>query len=765
MRRLSRCAFLLGPAGILAGGVLPAWGQQAPVGPAPTVRPASQSAPVGATSPSPATSRRPTTQISMNFQDASIDAVLEHLSQVAGFVVVKNGKLEGRVTVLSKQPVSPEEAVALLNTVLKGNGFTAIQMGRILKIVAVDKAKKGSIPVHFGADADQIAETDELITQVIPIRTMDAVKLKTDLQPLIGTDADLSANAASNTIMITDTSANIHRVVQIISSMDQRDSTENGIRVKQLKYADATSAAKLIMDIFKPQDQQANQSPQAQFFRAFRGRGGPQPQQEDKGRTGTIVASADQRTNTIVVTGPTDTLKVIDDVLNQIDSNPAADQTFFVYHVKNGQAVDMQNTLNALFSGTTPPNTSSNSFARNVNSTTGNQISRGFGNTGGSSLGGGGGAFGSSNLGGNRNTNTSTIGQQNRGTVGGINPAAGGAGALASGISELIGQVLVVADQDTNSLLVSTASKFQDRVKALIIDLDRPVPQVLIKVLIAEVTHDNSDDLGLDFSVLNLRASGNGQSIGTNLGNAASATANGGLAVSVLESNLKATFHALASKGKLDVLSRPYILTSDNQEADISVGQQVPFITDTRTDSLGNLINTIQYQNIGISLDVTPHINPDGLVVMDVNPTVSSQSDSTVTLSPGVISPIFNNRSASSRVAIKDNETIVIGGLMQDQKNQTITSVPVLGDIPLLGLLFHRNQVTKTKTELLIFLTPHVAQVPDRLKAMSNEEMKSLRLTPSAVEPGTFQDQIRGLQLGGATTQPATGTPAAPGSP
>jgi general secretion pathway protein D len=731
--------------------------------------------------------------ITLNFKDASIDAVLDHLSEAAGFIVVKEAPAEGRVTLLSKQPVTPEEAVSLLNTVLKGNGYTAIQTGRILKIVSREKAKKGNLPVHFGGDPLVIAETDDLITQVIPIRSMDAVKLKNDLQPLVGADADLSSNAASNTLIITDTSANIRRVVEIVASMDKRDATENGIVVRQLKYADATATAKLITDMFKTDDTSAgaaNQGPAA-FFRGFGGGrggggfggGGPgggggggnnSSEDSDKGKVGKITASADTRTNTVVVAGPADTLKVIEDLLTKLDANPAADQTFFIYHVKNGQAVDMQTTLNSLFSGQAGTSNGSSLGTRtSYNSQTGNKTSSGFGGSNSSGFGGGGSGLGagSSGFGGESSSNrggtsgsSSTSANGNRGTGTGA-PGTTGAGTI-SGVAELIGQVLVVADTDTNSLLVSTATKYEKRVRELILELDRPVPQVLIKVLIAEVTHDNSDDLGLDFSVLNLRASGNGQSIGSNLGNAASSTANGGLAVSVLESNLTATFHALATAGKLDVLSRPYILASDNQEADITVGQEVPFITDSRVTDTGQTINTIQYQDIGIILDVTPHINPDGLVIMDVSPQISSQSDQSVPIQPGVNAPVFNQRSADSRVGIRDGETIVIGGLMQDQKTQTITKIPLLGDIPLLGLLFHRNQVTKTKTELLIFLTPHVAQAADHLRPMSIDEMRSLRLTPAAVEPGTFQDHLRGLQLGGsATTQPTPAVPAATTAP
>jgi general secretion pathway protein D len=253
-----------------------------------------------------------------------------------------------------------------------------------------------------------------------------------------------------------------------------------------------------------------------------------------------------------------------------------------------------------------------------------------------------------------------------------------------------------------------------------------------------------------------MRPSGNGQNLVSNLGNAAANAANGGLAVTVLEKNLSATFHALASQGKMDVLSRPYILASDNQESIITVGQEVPFITDSRTDTTGNVINTIQYQSIGIILDVTPHISPDGLVILDVSPQISSQSDQSVQIQAGVDAPVFNNTSASSRVGIRDGDTIVIGGMMQDQLTQTITKIPLLGDIPYVGpILFGQSNTVKTKEELLIFLTPHVAPIPDKLVSMSQDEMHGIKLTPNAVEPGEFQDALRQMRLGGSTTAPS----------
>ncbi len=309
-------------------------------------------------------------------------------------------------------------------------------------------------------------------------------------------------------------------------------------------------------------------------------------------------------------------------------------------------------------------------------------------------------------------------------------------------------------------MLVSTASKYQEQVKRIIEELDRPVPQVLIKVLVVEVSHDKTNDVGVDFSILDTRASGKGISVGQTLGNVAAQAANGGLIVNLMEDNLNAALHALATEGKLDVLSRPYILASDNQQASITIGQEVPFITDTRLTDTGQQINTIQYQAVGIILNVTPHINPDGVVTLDVAPEISQLTGQSVSIGAGVSAPVIANRSAQSRVAIRNGNTIVIGGMMQDQKTTTIHKIPLLGDIPFIGAAFTHYQDDRSKTELLIFLTPHVALQPDTLKSQSADEMTGSKLAPNAVEKGMFQDHMNGMQRG-ATYQNDTTHPSA----
>ena len=720
---------------------------------------------------------QPAASIQLNLKDVSLDSLLDQLAQSTGLTMIKDTEVNGRLPeIIRKQPlpVTKEGAVTLLNSLGKTSNFAAIAMNDEVHIVALDKAKKLSIPVHFGADPAQIRDTNDLITQVIPVKTLDAVKLKQDLAPLIG-EADLTSNAASNSLVMTDTSANVRRVAQIVSALDQHQASASELKVIHLKFADAEAAAKLVMTIFRPDQTAQQQQQQLPFFLRFRpgggGRGGgtsgggPGGESEEAGGEGKINAAADTRTNAVVITGPADSVKVAADMLKELDSNPAAEQMVFIYRLKNAQALNLQYVLNNLFGSSTTGSTAGTGTG-NRPGTTGYNTGGGLGGGGGFGGGGGGGGFGGGGGGfgggggggggfGGSNAGRSTVGSAGAAPFGTRSTQTGQLSPSSSrAASEMTGQVYVVADQDTNALLVQTANKYEKQVRQIIAELDRSVPQVLIKVLVAEVTHDRNADVGVDFSILNQRANGHGQTFGQGFGMPAALGQPGsGLVVSFVEANLNATLHALAQDGKLDVLSRPYILGSDNQLAEILVGSQVPLITNSYITALGQTISNFTYEKVGIILDVTPHINPDGLVIMDVAPQISQLTAQQVTVGPNVTAPVIATRSAQSRVAVRDGQTIVIGGLMEDRKTLTVNKVPILGDIPLIGLAFSRTQVDKTKTELLIFLTPHVAQEPDVLKPMSQDEIKGTRLTPNAVEKGTFDEHLRGLQRG--ATQPA----------
>lgn len=663
-------------------------------------------------------------RITLNFSDAPLPAVLAFLSEASGLVVVGDVQVEGRVNMISRQPLTMAKALDVLSSVLKEKGYAAIRIGKTLKIVRLDQAKSANIPVHSGNDPAAVTESDQIITQVIPVRYADAAQLKTDLAPLIPAYASMSANVSTNTLILTDTAANVKRIMQIIRALDTAVSAVTQVRVFPLQYANASSAARLITAVFEPEPPPSQQrgTPVITRFGRFQQGGQGQQQNPEAGRPQTrVIASADDRTNTVVVSGPDDTMPLIEQVLHELDANPAQEQAVFIYYLRNAQAVNMETVLNNLFNGSTTTRTTTGTTSRGA--------TQAQSRTGGMTL---------SQIGTGTRTATTTP------TTAAARPGAAPqlSAAAAQAANDLTGQVSVVADADTNSLLVMTSSANFDRVRNIVNELDRPVPQVLIKVLVAEVTHNRTTDIGVEFSAINLKTSGD-TTVFTDFGVEA---ATGGLIAKLVETDVTVAIRALEEVGKLDVLSRPYILASDNQEASIIVGQEVPIINSSRITDTGQTINTLIYQDVGIILHVTPHVNPDGLVVMDVVPEISALTGETVPISDNASQPVIAKRSAQTRVAIRDGQTIVIGGLMEDRKTQTLTKVPLLGDIPLVGLLFQRDEVRKDKTELLIFLTPHVAQQPDQLQGMSDDERAGVKIVPEAIEPGMFDEHYEGLQ-------------------
>lgn len=644
--------------------------------------------------------------ILLNFKDASVDAVLDYLSDATGLVIVQETRVTGRITVTSRRPINTEEAIALIDTVLKEKGYAAVRVGRNLKIVPFSHASKENIPVHTGGDPEKIPIADKLVTQIIPIKYADATRLKSELSPLISSEATVSVNAASNSLILIDTQAHIRRIAEVIQALDRHMSGVTEVKVYPLTYADASSTASLITDLFKQEQQQSSRrrSGGPPFMRFFRGRGRDSSSRDGGGSTSPreqrVIASADTRTNTVVVSAPPDLLEVIGGIIKELDANPSEEQSVFIYPLKNAQAANLETVLNSIFSDT-----------YTAGRTTGAAGSLGRGSS----------RFRSSNM---------TAAAQR----------------VAAESGDLVGQVYVVADEDTNSLLVRAPSKHFDTVKEMLAELDREIPQVLIKVLIAEVIHDDQFDYGGEYSVLNLSASSTAD-ITTDLGGTTD-NQSGGLISTTINAGFSATYNALKRVGRVDVLSRPYILTSDNQEATITVGQEVPFVRNSRTTDTGQTVNTIEYEDVGIILTVTPQINPDGKVIMTVAPEISSITDTTVPISETANATVYSKRSAQTRVAILNGQTIVIGGLMEDRITDTERKVPMLGDIPLFGDLFKRIVKEKVKTELLIFLTPHVAKESRDLTDMSEDEKEGSKILDDVGGEGTFQDHMDGMQRG-----------------
>jgi general secretion pathway protein D len=845
-------------------------------------------------------------KVKLNFQDAPLQTVLEYLSDAAGLTIISNEPIyDSRITVISRQPIPLADAVSLINSILKEKDLTTILRGKTLKVVTLAKAKTENIPVYSGQDPDDVVPSDDIVHYVVPVSHVTATALKENLKVLLPDYASLEANEDGNALIITDTMANIKRLMQIVKALDTHMATVAEIRVFRLINADATSAANLINTMFQQQqsssrNQQGPRNPIEMMMQGMRGRGpgsgggsGSETSSQNQGGSSVnvqVVAAADDRTNSVVVRGPADALNIVANMVKQLEDTTAKVAGVKIFQLRYADALNTAEMINQLFGQeqTSSQNQQAGGFgpmmfrgpgSNNNQQTQRNQetgsaarvaaaadsqtntvvvtgpddvlevvaeviknldtqlpnvadvkvfhlkyadaqdtaglINEVFGQSRTSSqttrsssrqnqqiqfLRGGPGAFpgmqqttqssgvsdvtviasadsrtnsivvsgptetlkaitqiikeldenpeqerkifvyhlknaDATNLKGIVNSlfseikafnqTGSTTGQQFQGqqrVAQQVVPASQTSSSSESNANDLSQDTYLEADKDTNSLLVLTSSRNYELLKPIIDELDKPVGQVLIKVLLAEITHNDDLDLGTEFSAWNLRGAGDSNNV--EFSTKFPPTQTSGLKATVLDRTLNVTIRALQETGKLNILSRPYILTRNNQTATITVGSQVPFATGETTSNVGTQTTT-EYRDIGIILEVTPSINPDGLVNMTVKPEISSITGQTVQISERLNLPIFATRTSETKVAIKDGQTIVIGGLMQDEVHDNVSKVPLLGDIPLLGNLFKRTTKSKDKTELLIFLTPHVA--PDALALQPISDRERLR--------------------------------------
>ncbi|MDB6055173.1 MAG: gspD 1 [Verrucomicrobiales bacterium] len=319
------------------------------------------------------------------------------------------------------------------------------------------------------------------------------------------------------------------------------------------------------------------------------------------------------------------------------------------------------------------------------------------------------------------------------GTGGGGGAARSSSGSSSYPRSTDIGDAMISVDPETRQVVVIADDETLAQIRQVIANLDKPKPQVLLRVMFLQVTRGKDLDLGVEGSYTHQPSStitGTASS-GFGIQDAASVAAGGGL-YKIVGNDFAAAIRALAVTGKTEILSQPSILARNNQQATIVVGQQVPFITNTRFDAVNGQINTVTYSDIGIILRVTPFINSEGMVEMILAPEISSVSDKTVNISQGVNAAVIDKRSADTVVVTPDKQTVAIGGLIGTQVNHQDRKIPLLGDIPYLGALFKRTVNSDTKTELIIFITPTVIMKPSDLVEATAVEYDKLKDTKKA---------------------------------
>ena len=328
-----------------------------------------------------------TAELRLNFRNAPLEMVLNYLSDAAGFIIVLDTRITGTVNIISSHPVTREEAVDLLNTELNRNNYAAIREGRTLTIVDKSVAKTRNIPVRTGNIPANIPKNDEIVTQIIPIRFVEARQLTSDLAPFLSSQATITANETGNAILITDTQANIRHLVEIIQAVDSNAEAETEIRVFRLKNASPTDIANELGSIF-PSSSGGSQSPirfgggSGGFFSRMMGGGGGDTGGQSKNandrikKATQVTAVADTRIQAVIVTAPKDLMLQIAEMMTDLDVPSDRDQGVYVFQMKNGDPQQAVQVLQNMFQSGTSARTSSGSSQnsplqqRALNSTT-----------------------------------------------------------------------------------------------------------------------------------------------------------------------------------------------------------------------------------------------------------------------------------------------------------------------------------------------------------------------------------------------------------
>ncbi len=623
-------------------------------------------------------------KLTLNFVDADLQSVVRALAQFTGRNFVTDPRVKGQLTLVSESPVSPDTAYSMLLSALRMHGFAVISVNGVSRVVPEADAKLQGSPVSDGSH-DAAGNSGELVTRVFNLRYENATNLVPVLRPMIAPNNVINAYAGNNSIVITDYADNMDRIADVIASIDTPDAISTDLI--PIEYGVALDVAALARQLLD---------------------GGNDPSQR-------LNIVADPRSNAVLVRAASpEKLDIARNLIERIDNPDSQAGNLHVVYLRNAQATRLAEVLRG-------------------------------------ALGGQGGQSGSQSAGTmdgasalDRNTQASQSGQNGSGmnamasalSTGGGQSQQMDEGLEQSGapgnqtLSFSAGGATVQADPTTNTLIISAPPPLYRSLREVIDQLDQRRAQVLVESLIVEVNAEDAAEFGVQWMAGGGGLNGGGSSFvgGANFGgsgiNPSGATTIDALAqglslgivkgtVNVLGHelvNLSVLARALERRSGANVLSTPNLMTLDNEEASIIVGRTVPFVTGQYTttgDGASNPFQTIEREDVGLTLRIRPQISEGGTVKLGLYQEVSSIDSSLTTASTGLVT---RKRALKTNVLVDDGQIIVLGGLLEDNINDTTSSVPLLGDIPVLGSLFRYESRTRTKTNLMIFLRPHIVR-------------------------------------------------------
>jgi general secretion pathway protein D len=666
----------------------------------------------------------PSTKVTIDFVDAPLMDVTKYMAEITCRNFILGDELKGQVTIISHQQVSVGEAYEAYLSALEVAGFTTVSVGGNTKIVATSKASNAPLRVYEG---DNIPGTDNFVTQIIELDNVTVSDISTVVKELSGPSAKVIAYAPTNTLILTDAAYNIRRVYRIIKQMDVA-APRSHLEVIPIRFATAADVERILEEVYGVAAAASTTTAAAASTPAARRRGRAAEAEPAAAASATNVGSegafiskiiADERTNSLILMANDEAIAKVKELVAQVDVDidPSSRSQIHVIYLDHANAEEVASVLTNLSQGTGGSSGSSRSTGtaaqRRTQGTTGTQ-QRGSGGAGGF----GGGAGGNQGGGFPRPFEPG-------GAVGSEGATSGVAAAFDSGA------VRITADENTNSLVLLASPEDFRVIKSVIDRLDIPRRQVYVEAVVLEIGSEDDMNLGVGFHAGKPTAEGgvlygSAQLGGSSLGLSAESLtglAMGLLGVPITVPGANGTtltipafgiaINALASNSAVNILSNPNILVLDNEEATISVGRNVPFPVAAGLDSNGNQIKSYQREDVGIVLQVTPQINENNYVTLEMSLEVAEVEEGTGTDDGGFIT---SKRETENVVVVRDNQTIVIGGLIGSTTTEAETKIPILGDIPLLGVLFRGKHNVERKTNLLIFLTPHVINEPADLE-------------------------------------------------
>jgi general secretion pathway protein D len=611
-------------------------------------------------------------QVLLNFQAADIQAVVKAVSQMTGRNFLLDPRVKGQVTIISARPVTTAAAYQIFLSALKAQGFTAVEGIGVTRIIPATEAKTG-------ADVSLQAVPrggEQMLTHIQIVQHSSPSQMIPLLRPLMSPTSQLSAYDPANALIITDYADNIRRLIRIVEKIDQPVSGD--VTIIPLTHASALDLADTISRL--TETTATGRAP------------APGVPQAAAGAAERLTIIPDLRTNSLLVRADNPgRVNQVRSLVEKLDVPAVAGGQTRVIYLRNADAVKLAEVLRGLLSGEARTQTA--------------------------------------------------VATQAPGLAAALKPAGASSAAPAS---------LIQADEATNALIISAPDAVYNNLRGVIEKLDVRRTQVYVEALIVEMRDTVADELGIQWAAAGAAGAGAiagaqnfpaaNPSLGTAIVNPTSIASAGGLLLAYLGEtitlpdgtqvrSLGALARALETRDLANILSTPNLVTLDNAEAKITVGQNVPFVTGSYAQATGtggvvNPFQTIERKDVGITLKIKPQITEGGLIKMDIYQEVSRVSPTTVT---GASDLITDKRTIETKVLVDDGHTVILGGLIEDDKTVNEQAVPFLSKLPLLGPLFRYRSKQGIRTNLMVFLRPVILHSPTDSYNLTTDRYDYLR--------------------------------------